>query len=147
LHWFTFQPSRSYAQYDFAALVSVPDIDKTMTDALASVDKSMYPSELETMTSDYATGIIFYSDGQMIRSCNWFAMHNRNYETGHKLAKPSSVFLAEISATRMVMEHIQTCPRGRYLILSDILSSLMAMRSKKIRCSAHFWVYVSKQIY
>jgi hypothetical protein len=61
---FTFQPSRSFAQYDLTALVLVPDIDKTTTDALASVDKSMYLSvtsrELETITSDYATGIIFY---------------------------------------------------------------------------------------
>jgi hypothetical protein len=60
---FTFQPSRSYAQYDHAALFSVPDTDKTMTDALASVDKSMYPSvtsrELETITRDYTTVIIF----------------------------------------------------------------------------------------
>jgi hypothetical protein len=40
----TFQPSRTYAQYDLVALVSVPDIDETMTDALASVDKSMYLS-------------------------------------------------------------------------------------------------------
>jgi hypothetical protein len=38
---FTFQPSITYAQYDLAALVLVPDIDKTMTDALATVDKSM----------------------------------------------------------------------------------------------------------
>jgi hypothetical protein len=53
---FTFQPSRTYAQYDLAALVSVPDIDETMTVALASVDKSMYSSaasrELATITSD-----------------------------------------------------------------------------------------------
>jgi hypothetical protein len=41
---FTFQPSRTYAQYDLAALVSIPNIDETMTDALASVDKNMYPS-------------------------------------------------------------------------------------------------------
>jgi hypothetical protein len=34
---FTFQPSRTYAQYDLAALVLVPDIDETMMDALASV--------------------------------------------------------------------------------------------------------------
>jgi hypothetical protein len=39
---FTFQPSRTYAQYDITALVSVPVIDETMTNALASVDKSMY---------------------------------------------------------------------------------------------------------
>jgi hypothetical protein len=42
---FTFQPLRTYAQYDLAALVSVPDIDETKTDALASsVDKSIYRS-------------------------------------------------------------------------------------------------------
>jgi hypothetical protein len=29
---FTFQPSRTYVQYDLAAFVSVPDIDETMTD-------------------------------------------------------------------------------------------------------------------
>jgi hypothetical protein len=34
-----FQPSRTYVQHDLAALVSVTDIN-----ALASVDKSMYPS-------------------------------------------------------------------------------------------------------
>jgi hypothetical protein len=32
---FTYQPSRTYAQYDLAALVLVPDIDETMTVALA----------------------------------------------------------------------------------------------------------------
>jgi hypothetical protein len=65
-----FQPSRTYAKYDLEALVSVPDIDKTMTDALAPVDRSMYLSvasrELTTITSDYATGNIFYTDGSMI---------------------------------------------------------------------------------
>jgi hypothetical protein len=64
---FTFQPSRTYAQYDLAALVLVPDIDETMTDALASDDNSMYPSiasrELATITSDYATKIFFIHDG------------------------------------------------------------------------------------
>jgi hypothetical protein len=70
---FTFQPSRTYEQYDLtAALVSVPDIDETKTDALASVDKSMYPSvtsrELATITSDYATDDIA-----------GFGVNNRNY--------------------------------------------------------------------
>jgi hypothetical protein len=62
---FTFQPSRTYAQYDLVALVLVPDIDETMTDAPASVDKSMYPSfaSIELATSDYATGNIIYTDG------------------------------------------------------------------------------------
>jgi hypothetical protein len=43
----------------------------------------------------------------MIDDVAGFAVHNRNYETGHQLAKPSSVFSAEISAIRMALEHIQ----------------------------------------
>jgi hypothetical protein len=62
---FTFQSSKTYTQYDLAALVSVLKIDETMTDALASVDKNMYPSvasrKLATITSDYATENIFYT--------------------------------------------------------------------------------------
>jgi hypothetical protein len=92
---FTFQPSRTYAQYDVAALVFVPDIDRTLTDALAR--------ELATITSENALENIFYTDGSMIDDVAGFAVPNRNYETGHQLAKPSSVFSAEISAIRMAL--------------------------------------------
>jgi ribonuclease HI len=108
-----------------------------MTDALASVDKSMYPTvasrELATITSDYLTENIFYTDGSMIDDVAGFAVHNRNYKTGHLLAKPSSVFSAEISAIRMALEHIQICLHGRYL--------------RRITCKTHSWVYDSIQIY
>jgi hypothetical protein len=67
---------------------------------------------------------IFYRDGSMIDDVAGFAVHNKNYETGHQLAKPSSVFSAEISVMRMALEHIQICPRGRHLSLSNSLSSL-----------------------
>jgi hypothetical protein len=86
-----FQPSRTYAKYDLEALVSELDIDKTMTDALAPDDRSMYLSvasrELTKITSDYATGNIFYTDGSMIDDVARLAEHSRNYETGHQLAK------------------------------------------------------------
>jgi hypothetical protein len=73
----------------------------------------------------------------MIDDVAGFPVHNRYYETGHQLAKSSSVYLAEISAIRMALEHIQICPRGRYLILSDSLSSFMVMRSSRITWKAH----------
>jgi hypothetical protein len=115
-----------------------------MTDAFASIDKSMYPSvvsrELATITSDYPAENIFYTDGPMIDDVAAFAVNNRNYETEHQLAKPSSVFTAKISAIRMALEHIQICSRGRYLILSNSLSSFLAMRSKKITCKTHPWI-------
>jgi hypothetical protein len=55
--------------------------------------------------------IFFYTDGSMIDNVAGFAVHNRNFETGHQLAKPSSVFSAEISAIRIALEHIQICFR------------------------------------
>jgi hypothetical protein len=82
---FTLQPSSTYAQFDLAALVSIPDIDETVAVALALVDKSMYPSvasrELATTSGDYPTENIFYTDGSMIDDVAGFAVHNRNYET------------------------------------------------------------------
>jgi hypothetical protein len=89
-----------------------------MTVALASVDKSMYPSvalvalkKLATITSDFPTENIFYIDGSMIDDVAGFTVHNRNYETGHQPAKPSGVLSTEISAIRMALVHIQICPR------------------------------------
>jgi hypothetical protein len=96
---------------------------------LPSVDKTMHPRvasrELTTIASDYPTLNIFYTDGSMIDDVAGFTVHNINYETGHQRAKPSCVFSTEISAIRMAMEH---------LILSDTLSSLMAILSGRITC-------------
>jgi hypothetical protein len=76
---FTFQPARTYAQYDLAALVSVPDIDETMTVALPSVDKSIASRELATITSDYARENIFDTDGSMIDDVTGFVVQNGDY--------------------------------------------------------------------
>jgi hypothetical protein len=86
---------------------------------------------------------MYVTDGSMIDDVAGFMVHNRNYETGHQLAKPSSVFLAEISAMRMALEHNQIRLSGRYLILSDSLSSFMEMESRMITCKTHPWVYDS----
>jgi hypothetical protein len=88
-----------------------------MTNALASVDKSMCPSVASKKpASDYSTKNIFYTDESIIADVAGFAVHKRSYERGHQLAKPSSVFSVEISAIRMALEHIQICSRGRYSI-------------------------------
>jgi hypothetical protein len=75
---------------DLAALFTVPDIYETMTDTIALVDNSMYPSvaskELTIITSDYATENMFYTDGSMIDDVAGYAVQNRNYEKGHQLS-------------------------------------------------------------
>jgi hypothetical protein len=67
---------------------------------------SVTSRELATITSDYPTENIFYTDGSMIDDLAVFAVHNINFETGHQLAKPSSVFVAKISAIRMVLGYM-----------------------------------------
>jgi hypothetical protein len=76
----TRKDARTYAQFDLAALVSVPDIDETMTNALASVEchlKSVASRELATITSDYPTDNIFYTDWSMISDIAGFAVYTR----------------------------------------------------------------------
>jgi hypothetical protein len=114
--------------------------------------KSMYKivdftKNQENLPQLQVTENIFYTDGSLVDDVAGFAVHNRHYETEYQLAKPSSFFLAKISAIRMALEHIIIRPRGRYLFFFYILSSLMAMRSRTITCKAHPWVYESKQIY
>jgi hypothetical protein len=88
-----------------------------------TVDTQLYsivPSrELVTITIDYATENIFYTDGSMIDVVAGFEVHNRNYETGHQLAKPSSVFSVEISAIRMCDE-ISAISIFKYALVVDI---------------------------
>jgi hypothetical protein len=92
------------------------DIDETMANTLASVDKAYTQvSPQENLPQLQVTENIFYTDGSLVDDVAGFAVHNRHYETEYQLAKPSSFFLAKISAIRMALEHIIIRPRGRYL--------------------------------
>jgi ribonuclease HI len=56
-----------------------------------------------------------------------------------------SVFTLELAAIRMAMDHIENETLGRYLILTDSLSSITAMESRKISLHTHPFVYECKQ--
>jgi hypothetical protein len=48
-------------------------------------------------------------------------------------------------AIRMAMDHIENEALGRYLILTDSMSSIRAMESRKISLHTHPFVYECKQ--
>jgi hypothetical protein len=67
---------------------------------------------------------------------------------GHKIPSPADVFTAKLSALfaalRQIAEVIR--PTERCLILTDSLSSIKAMLSKKTLHKTHPLVYESKQL-
>jgi hypothetical protein len=99
-----------------------------MTNALASVNKSMYASvasrELAKITSNYPTENIFYTDGSMIDDVSW--IHGAQQKLCDRASTGETVFSAEISEISW-----------QYLILSGSSGSFMAMRSRRITSNAH----------
>jgi ribonuclease HI len=61
------------------------------------------------------------------------------------MRRPASVFTAELAAIRMAMNHIENKALGSYLILTDSMSSIRAMESRKISPLTHQFVYKCKQ--
>jgi hypothetical protein len=64
-------------------------------------------------------------------------MDGLNGFIGFQMRGPSSVFTAELAAIHMAMDHIENEAMGRYLILTNSMSSIRAMESKKISLQTH----------
>jgi hypothetical protein len=98
-----------------------------------------------TVTSRYATSIVFYTDGSLIAECAGFVIR-RTEEGGfgYKISSPTGIFTAELTALfvtlRRIVEDIQA--REKCLILTDSLTLL----SRKILHRTHPLVYEYEQM-
>jgi hypothetical protein len=106
---------------------------------LANVQGAMYslvaPRKLLTLTSGYGASCIFYTDGSLIEGCAGFVVHQMGVGGfGHKILSPAGVFTAELSVLFTTLRHIAEVirPPERCLILTNSLSSIKAMLSRKI---------------
>jgi ribonuclease HI len=134
------------------ALVARPKIDYSIFDKLKNIEKELYPiiapREVSVITESYPVSHVIYTDGSMIDDRTGFAIHNySDCKLEQRLQSPSSVFSAEIFAIKSALQHISTQSQGKYLILSDSMSSLMAMESRKFSYKSHPIVLHTKQLY
>jgi hypothetical protein len=75
-----------------------------------------------------------------------FAVHHSiDCNIGFRMRWPVSVFTAELEVIRMAMDHLENEALGSYLILTDSMSSIMAMETRKISLHTHPFVYECKQ--
>jgi hypothetical protein len=107
-------------------------VDGHMENKLANIKEVMYslvtPRELLTVTvTGYGSSCIFYTDGSLL-----FIKCVGGFE--YKIQGVAGVLTAELSALFTALRHIAEVirPPERCLILTDSLSSIKAMLSRKI---------------
>jgi ribonuclease HI len=114
-----------------------------MENALAGVRDTMYP--LIVVTSEYVESAVFYTAGSLIEGSVGFAVHQTGVGGfGFKLSSPAGELSALFMALRHIREVIQ--PPEKCLILTDSLSSIRAMLSRRISWRTHPLVYECKQL-
>jgi hypothetical protein len=71
-----------------------------------------------------------YTDGSLMDGVAGFAVHQSiDCNIGFWMREPTSVFMVELAAIRMAMDHIENEALGRNMILTDSMSSIRAMES------------------
>jgi hypothetical protein len=141
-------PAESFTRYELSALVGIPLVHMHMKNALAGVWDTMYllvtPRELSVVTSEYVESAVFYTDGSFIEGSVGFAIHRTGKGgCGFKLLSPAGVFSAKLSTLFMALRHIREViqPPKKCLILTDSLSWIKAMLSRRISWRTHPLVY------
>jgi hypothetical protein len=85
---------------------------------------------------------LFYTDGSLMDGVTGLAI---DCNIGFRMRGPASVFTAELAVIRMAMNHKENEALRRYLILTDSMSSIRAMKSGKISLHTFPFVYECNQ--
>jgi hypothetical protein len=134
--------SESFTRHELSALLGTPLVAH-MENALAG------GSQRALVTSKYVESAVFYTDGSLIEGSTGFALHRTGVGGfGFKLSSPAGVFPTEPSALFMALRHIREViqPPEKCLILTDSLSLIKAMLSRRISWRTHPLVYECKQL-
>jgi ribonuclease HI len=101
--------------------------------------------ELRPGIALFSPSNLFYTDGSLMDGVAGFAVHHSiDCNIGFWMRGPASVFMAELAAICMAMDHMENEALGRYLILTDSMSSIRAIESRKISLHTHPFVYECK---
>jgi len=109
-----------------------PAEDAEIRGELMEVQRDSYhmvaPRLVSSITSRFARESVLFTDGSRFEGRTGFGVfHCGNYEFGLRLTEPSGVFTAELTAILYALIHIKTHPPGRFLILTDSMSSVCSL--------------------
>jgi hypothetical protein len=119
------------------AILSTQRITRHMEIALSGVHADMYPISNHSSTRiDGRYCIILSIEFILDRLTDFAVHHTMDCYIGFRMRGPTSVF----TAIRMAMDHIENESLGRYLILTDCMSSIRAMESRRISLHTHLFL-------
>jgi hypothetical protein len=146
------EPRDSYVQHNFRALLSVPEIVEDMRSVLADYLHALHSvvssSCFSSIVSERFSGsTLIFTDGSKLEKGTGVEIYVLGQQGfGYRLEEPSGVFTAEITALlTALLRFVRSGQPGEFLILTDSLSSIEALRSRKISPRTHSVVYECKE--
>jgi ribonuclease HI len=96
--------------------------------------------------TNFDPNAILYTDGsKSVEGTGCAVFHRENLELTMKLGEPSGVFTAELTAIVLALYHIKSHDPGQFLIVTDSMSSILALESRKISLKTHPLVLKSRE--
>jgi RNase H len=146
------QPNISNYNRPFDALLHSPKVDTEIRRELLGTRRdslsTIAPQIVSSITARYARESVIFTDGSRIDGKTGFGVfHGENFEMGFRLVEPSDIFTAELTAIFYALEHIRSHSPGRYLILTDSLSSVQALQTRVISPKGHPLIYDCKEAF
>jgi hypothetical protein len=145
------QPEFGYTKHELGAILSTPRVNRHMEVALSGVHADIYPIvarlELRAGIALIAPSNLFYTDGSLMDGVAGFAVHHSiGCNIGFRMRESARVFTVKLTAIHMAMDHIENEALERYLILTESMSSIMAMESRKISLHTHPFIVQTKML-
>jgi hypothetical protein len=136
-------PRRSIYNYHLDALLHTPVVDAEVREALKDIqrdcDQIVAPRLVSSITSRFPPDSVLYTT-------SFGVDHSEKFELGLRLVEPSGVFTSELTAILYALI-LKTHSPGRYIILTDSLSSVYALESRIIAPKVHELVYQYKEAF
>jgi hypothetical protein len=144
------EPVHSVYEYPLGTLLHEPEINDEVERELFSISKDFYqavvPRLVASVLSRFESSAVFFTDGSRGEAGTGFGVYQLNGgEISYRLRKPIGVFTSELSAIFMALVQIGNHQPGEFIILSDSMSSLRALQTRKISPRTHSLVYEIKE--
>lgn len=143
-------PGRIYQDFNINAISFIPNVDLSLFESLRGVPRSHISQSVNSAVSEKIKFFnplrTFYTDGSINENGAGFGIFEENYQIGHKLLSPCSVFTAEASAILHVCRILQDYPKGNYVICSDSLSTLSSLNSYHMEYHYPYTLYAIREI-
>jgi hypothetical protein len=139
---FNLKPVQSVYEYSLVALLDVPEVNDEVERELYSISKDCYQTVVlrlvASVSSRFESSAVFFTVGSKGEAGTGFGVYQLNGgEISFRLREASGVFESELSAIFMALVQIRDHHPGKFIILSDIMSSLRALQTRKISPRTH----------